>query len=165
MSDTSGTEDAAVEQAQAAVDLAYMRHAIVLAKQAGDRGEVPVGAVVVKDGKIIGVGANQPIGSHDPSAHAEIVALRSGGQQTGNYRLTGSSLYVTLEPCPMCLGAMVHARIARIVFAAHDPKTGALGGAVDLVGSPAFKHRPEIQGGVLAEEAAVLLKEFFAARR
>lgn len=146
-------------------DIAFMRRALELAHAAEQAGEVPVGAVVALDGQVLGEGFNQPISGQDPTAHAEVVALRDAANTLKNYRLTGASLYVTLEPCPMCLGAMVHARIKRLVFAAHDPKTGAAGGATDLTGSAAFKHRVEIQGGVLAGEAGALLKDFFAARR
>lgn len=142
-----------------------MRRALELARAAEAAGEVPVGAVLVQGNEIIGEGSNRPIALHDPTAHAEIIALRQAAKAQANYRLTGSTLYVTLEPCPMCVGAIAHARVARVVFAAADPKTGALGGATDLAASPAFKHRFSFEGGVLAEEAASVLKRFFQARR
>ncbi len=129
-------------------DAAFMRRALELARQAEESGEVPVGAVLVKNDLVIGEGANQPVASHDPTAHAEIMALRNAAIATANYRLTDSTMYVTLEPCPMCVGAMVHARVARVVFGASDPKTGALGGATDLSDCAAFTHRFEVAGGV-----------------
>lgn len=146
-------------------DHIFMGRALELARQAETLGEVPVGAVVVRDNEIIGEGANCPIASHDPTAHAEIIALRHAAKTSQNYRLTGSTMYVTLEPCPMCVGAMVHARVERVVFAAHDPKTGALGGAVDISDSVAIKHHLKVAGGCRAEEAAMQLKQFFASRR
>jgi tRNA(adenine34) deaminase len=142
-----------------------MREALGLAEEAGARGEVPVGAVVVKDGEVIGRGSNRPIGQNDPTAHAEIVALREAAARLGNYRLPGCELYVTLEPCAMCVGAMLHARLARVVFGAPDPKTGACGGALDLAGTGAINHQTAFQGGLLADESAGLLRRFFAARR
>jgi len=142
-----------------------MRSAMALASAAAAQGEVPVGAVVVKDGEIIGRGSNQPIGTHDPTAHAEIVALRDAAAQLGNYRLVGCELYVTLEPCAMCVGAMLHARLARVIFGASDPKTGACGGALDLAREPALNHHTTFAGGVLEEECGALLKRFFAERR
>lgn len=142
-----------------------MREALALARQAGAAGEVPVGAVVVKDGQIIGRGYNQPILRHDPTAHAEVMALRDAAQHLGNYRLTNCELYVTLEPCCMCVGAMMHARIARVVFGAADPKTGACGSVVDLFSEARLNHHAEVCGGLLAEESSLLLKEFFALRR
>lgn len=146
-------------------DVNFMRRAIQLAQRAEAEGEVPVGAVVVQEREIVGEGSNKPISSHDPTAHAEIVALRNAGRAAENYRLSGATVYVTLEPCPMCLGAMMQARVKRVVFGASDPKTGALGGAADLSESAAFKHGLEVAGGVLAAEAGSLLREFFAARR
>ncbi len=143
----------------------HMREALALARQAGAAGEVPVGAVVVKDGQIIGRGYNQPILRHDPTAHAEVMALRDAAQHLGNYRLTNCELYVTLEPCCMCVGAMMHARIARVVFGAADPKTGACGSVVDLFSEARLNHHAEVCGGLLAEESSLLLKEFFALRR
>ena len=146
-------------------DQRWIKEAIVLAKQAADDGEVPVGAVVVKDGKIIGRGWNQNIGLNDPTAHAEIMAMREAGNSQANHRLPGCTLYVTLEPCVMCAGAMIHARLERIVFAATDPKTGAAGGKFDLLSNPAHNHAPVINGGCLAEECSALLKDFFRQRR
>jgi len=144
---------------------AYMRLALEQAQQAWNLGEVPVGAVVVKDGVVIAVGCNQPIGKHDPTAHAEIVALRAAAEKLGNYRLPGCELYVTLEPCVMCSGAMLHARLAKVVFGAADPKTGACGSVVNLFEQEQLNHHTEIEGGVLAEECGAMLKNFFAARR
>jgi len=146
-------------------DLHFMAEALVLAEEAARAGEVPVGAVVVKDGAIIGRGYNRPITTSDPTAHAEIVALREAAAALGNYRLIGCDLYVTLEPCVMCVGAMVHARIARIVYGASDPKTGACGSIVDLPGLATFNHHGLFEGGVLAEECSGALKRFFAERR
>ena len=142
-----------------------MLEALVLARQAAAAGEVPVGAVVVKDSQIIGRGYNQPIFRHDPSAHAEVMALRDAAQHLGNYRLTNCELYVTLEPCCMCVGAILHARIARVVFAAVDPKTGACGSIVNLFAEARLNHHAEVAGGLLADESSQLLKEFFARRR
>jgi len=146
-------------------DRQWINEAVVLARQAAAEGEVPVGAVVVKDGKIIGRGWNQNIGLSDPTAHAEIMALREAGSTLGNYRLPGCTLYVTLEPCVMCAGAMIHARLERIVFAASDPKTGAAGGKFDLLSNPAHNHAPTVNGGCLADECSALLKDFFRQRR
>lgn len=143
----------------------WMGEALLLARRAGEEDEVPVGAVVVREGKIIGRGWNRNISLHDPSAHAEIIAMREAGIALGNYRLNGCTLYVTLEPCSMCAGAMIHARLDRIVFGADDPKTGAAGGKFDLLGNPAHNHAPEISGGCLAAECSVLLKDFFRQRR
>ncbi len=143
---------------------AYMRAALELAAEAARRGEVPVGAVVVRDGAIVGRGYNRPISSADPTAHAEVVAMREAALALGNYRLPGCELYVTLEPCAMCVGAMVHARIARIVYGARDPKTGACGSLVDLT-TLATNHHGRFEGGLLADECAALLRGFFAERR
>ena len=143
----------------------YMRDALALAKQAAAAGEVPVGAVIVKDNEIIGRGYNQPISRNDPSAHAEVMALRDAAQHLGNYRLTNCDLYVTLEPCCMCVGAIMHARIARVFFGAADPKTGACGSVVNLFAETRLNHHAEVSGGLLAEESAQLLSEFFARRR
>jgi tRNA(adenine34) deaminase len=143
----------------------WIRQALLLARRAEAAGEVPVGAVVVQDDAVIGEGWNHPIGSHDPTAHAEIQALRAAGAALGNYRLNGCTLYVTLEPCPMCVGAMIHARIARLVYGASDPKTGAAGGAFDLLNAPQHNHRIETTAGVLADECGVQLKSFFQTRR
>jgi tRNA(adenine34) deaminase len=142
-----------------------MRQALALAAQAADAGEVPVGAVVVKEGRIIGRGYNRPISSRDPTAHAEIVALRDAAASEGNYRLPGCDLYVTLEPCAMCVGAMVHARISRVVYGARDPKTGACGSIVDLPALAHWNHHGVFTGGVLAQECGAVLRAFFASRR
>ncbi len=142
-----------------------MREALTLARSAWDLGEVPVGAVVVKDGEIIGRGFNRSITSNDPTTHAEIVALRDAALYLKNYRLTECELYVTLEPCVMCVGAMLHARLTRIVFGAHDPKTGACGSVIDLPAEKKLNHHATFEGGVLAEECSQLLKAFFAERR
>jgi tRNA(adenine34) deaminase len=146
-------------------NLIFMREAISLAHEAGAAGEVPVGAVVVKDGIIIGRGFNSPIANHDPTAHAEIRALRDAAEKIGNYRLPECELYVTLEPCAMCVGAIMHARIAHVVFGASDPKTGAAGSVVNLFDETKLNHHAEVMGGVMADECAALLKKFFAARR
>lgn len=142
-----------------------MREALALAQCAWDRGEVPVGAVVVKDGEIIGRGFNQPITSHDPTTHAEIVALREASAHLKNYRLTDCELYVTLEPCMMCVGAMLHARLKRVVFGAADPKTGAAGSVLNLFEQPLLNHHTALEGGVLADECGAVLRDFFAERR
>lgn len=146
-------------------DSAYMSLALELARQAAALDEVPVGAVVVRDGEVIGRGFNRPIGGHDPTAHAEVAALRDAGARAGNYRLPGATLYVTLEPCVMCIGAIFHARIARVVFGARDPKTGAAGSVLDLFGEQRLNHHAVVEGGVLAAECGALLSGFFAARR
>jgi tRNA(adenine34) deaminase len=146
-------------------DADYMRHALKLASQAQDAGEVPVGAVVVQDGVIIGRGFNAPISRHDPSAHAEMMALRDAAQNIGNYRLVGCELFVTLEPCLMCVGAMFHARIGRVMFGAHDPKTGAAGSVFNLFAETRLNHHARIHGGVLADECGLMLSNFFALRR
>jgi tRNA(adenine34) deaminase len=146
-------------------DSLFMQEALALAREAGAAGEVPVGAVVVLDGKIVGRGLNQPICAHDPTAHAEIMALRAAARHMENYRLPGCELYVTLEPCTMCSGAIFHARIARIIFGARDPKTGAAGSVLDLYAEPRLNHHAEIVGGVLGDECGALLSSFFAARR
>jgi tRNA(adenine34) deaminase len=143
-----------------------MQRALELAQRAEAAGEVPVGALLVRDDAIIGEGWNRPIGTHDPTAHAEVVALRDAAARAGNYRLPGATLYVTLEPCPMCAGAIVHARVARVVFAATDPRAGAAGSVFDLLPSDGrFNHQVSCQGGVLAEQSSALLKDFFRARR
>lgn len=144
---------------------AWMRRALELAARAEAEGEVPVGALVVMNGEIIGQGWNRPISSHDPTAHAEIVALRAAANKLGNYRLIGSTLYVTLEPCPMCAGAIVHARIQRVVFGATDPLAGAAGSVFNILESAALNHRVQLEGGVLADECGARLKTFFQARR
>lgn len=146
-------------------DEAFMRLALDEARAAAEAGEVPVGAVLVKDGAVVATGRNAPIGSHDPSAHAEMVALREGARRLGNYRLDGCTLYVTLEPCAMCSGAMLHARLDRVVYGAADPKTGAAGSVIDLFAQPQLNHQTQVQGGVLASEGAELLRGFFKERR
>lgn len=146
-------------------DELYMREAMLLADAAQARGEVPVGAVVVSAGAIIGRGYNQPVSSSDPSAHAEIVALRDAASRIGNYRLVDCELYVTLEPCVMCAGAIMHARIARLVFGAADPKTGACGSVVDLFAHAKLNHHTSVHGGLLAGECGAALSRFFARRR
>ena len=143
----------------------YMRVALAEAQRAGACGEVPVGAVVVLDGEIVGRGYNQPIGRHDPTAHAEIVALRDAAMKLGNYRLPGCELFVTLEPCAMCSGAIMHARVARVVFGARDPKTGVAGSVIDLFAEARLNHHARIEGGVLAQDCGRMLSSFFAARR
>ena len=148
-----------------AADAGWMALALAQARLAGSAGEVPVGAVVVKEGRVVAVGHNRPVNRHDPTAHAEIEALRAAATALGNYRLDGCSLYVTLEPCAMCAGAMLHARLARVVFGAHDPKTGAAGSVVDLFAEPRLNHQTQAQGGVLGAECGALLKGFFAGRR
>lgn len=142
-----------------------MRRALSQAQNAWALGEVPVGAIVVKEGEIIATGFNQPIGTHDMTAHAEIMALRAAASILGNYRLPGCELYVTLEPCAMCAGAMMHARLSRIVFGAADPKTGVCGSVLNLFQETRLNHHTEVIGGVLAEECGALLKDFFAMRR
>lgn len=142
-----------------------MRRALELAAHAEAAGEVPIGAVLVKNGEIVGEGWNHPIGAPDPTAHAEIAALRDGAARCGNYRLPDTTLYATLEPCTMCAGAIVHARVGRLVFGACDPKAGAAGSVADIFSLPALNHRVEVTGGVLAAESAQLLKRFFASRR
>jgi len=143
----------------------FMREALMQAKEAGACEEVPVGAIVVLNGEIVGRGFNQPIGRHDPTAHAEVMALRDAAARLGNYRLPGCELFVTLEPCAMCSGAIMHARIARVVFGARDPKTGVAGSVIDLFGEAKLNHHASVVGGVLAEECGGLLSSFFAARR
>jgi tRNA(adenine34) deaminase len=146
-------------------DNEFMGLALDLAREAGAAGEVPVGALVVIDGEVVGRGFNRPIGRHDPTAHAEIMALRDAATRLGNYRLPGSTLFVTLEPCAMCAGAIMHARVGRVVFGARDPKTGAAGSVIDLFAEPRLNHHTAITGGVLADECGGLLSGFFAARR
>lgn len=146
-------------------DEQWMKQALELALQAQKAGEVPVGAVLVLNNEVIGEGWNQPISAHDPCAHAEILALRAGALQLNNYRLLNSTLYVTLEPCAMCAGAMVHARIQRLVFAAFDPKTGAAGSVMNILQDPRLNHRVQIEGGLFSEASSSLLRKFFQARR
>jgi len=146
-------------------DADYMRQALELANQAQAAGEVPVGAVVVQDGVVIGRGFNAPISRHDPSSHAEMMALRDAAQRLGNYRLAGCELFVTLEPCLMCAGAIMHARIARVVYGASDAKTGVCGSVMDVFAERNLNHHAEVTGGVLAEECGAMLSNFFAMRR
>lgn len=149
----------------AGVDETFMRAALELGREARRRGEVPVGAVVVLDDEVIGRGFNQPIGTHDPTAHAEIVALRDAAKRIGNYRLTGAMVYVTIEPCQMCVGAMIHARIARVIYGAREPKAGAIESAMRAHEHPSLNHRIAATGGVLEAECRTLIQEFFAERR
>lgn len=146
-------------------DAFFMAQALEQAQKAWDLGEVPVGAVLVRNGEVVAVGCNQPIGAHDPTAHAEIIALRAAAQALGNYRLPGCDLYVTLEPCVMCAGAMMHARLSRVIFGASDPKTGACGSIIDLFAQEKLNHHTEVIGGVMAHECSALLKDFFVQRR
>ena len=143
----------------------WMEHALVLAERGAQQDEVPVGAVVIRDGEVLGEGWNRPIGSNDPTAHAEIVALRDAAQKTANYRLSGATLYVTLEPCLMCAGAMIHARIARLVFGAGDPKRGAVNSTAQVFDTQGLNHRVQVEGGVLAEQCGLRLQAFFRERR
>lgn len=165
---SAGTQSRA-EAAPAArvtmTDESFMHEALALAREAWAAGEVPVGAVVVKDGGIVGRGFNAPISTHDPSGHAEIRALRDAATRLGNYRLVDCTLYVTLEPCAMCAGAIMHARLARVAFGAADPKTGAAGSVVDLFADKRLNHHTEVTAGVLSEDCAGLLRQFFAERR
>jgi tRNA(adenine34) deaminase len=158
------TEQAEIKDQQTA-DECYMQLALALAQEAATAGEVPVGAIVVKDGVVIGRGGNSPIDTHDPTAHAEIVALRDAAKNLGNYRLVGCSLYVTLEPCAMCTGAIQHARIARLVYGANDPKTGACGSVVNLMAEPKLNHHTEVVSGILYAKCGAMLSEFFSNRR
>ena len=146
-------------------DEAWMAEALDLARRAEAEGEVPIGAVVVRDGEVIGRGWNRNISLNDPSAHAEIIAMREAGRAVGNHRLVDCSLYVTLEPCPMCAGAMIHARLERMVFGAGDPKTGAAGGRFDHLSDPAHNHSVQVTGGCMEQECSALLKQFFRRRR
>lgn len=146
-------------------DEKFMRRALKLAAEGAAKGEVPVGAVLVKDGEIVAEGFNQPISSNDPTAHAEIVVLRAAGKSLENYRLTDTTLYVTLEPCSMCAGSLVWSRVKRLVFGASEPRTGAVGSVFDIPRDERLNHRLEVTAGVLAEESSALLQEFFRARR
>lgn len=146
-------------------DIDYMQRALELAEEAAAKGEVPVGAVVVREGEVIGEGYNRPVSTYDPTAHAEIVALRDAARYAGNYRLVDATLYVTLEPCVMCAGAIVHARVGRLVFGAHDPKTGAAGSVFDIFSAGKSNHVVEVTGGILADQSRVLLTSFFRERR
>ncbi len=148
-----------------AADETFMQAALQQAQNAAAAGEAPVGAVLVIAGDVVASGHNRTLADYDPSGHAEVVVLRAGGRAAGNHRLTGATLYVTLEPCAMCVGAIVQARLARVVFGAYDRKAGALGSAIDLTDSVAFNHRFDVQGGLLADECAAILQDFFSARR
>ena len=150
---------------QAELDRQFMQQALDQAKLAAMAGEVPVGAVLVKDGKIISRGFNQPIGNSDPSAHAEMIALRSAAQLESNYRLPGTTLYVTLEPCIMCAGAMLHARVERLVFGATDPKTGAAGSVLNVFSEKQINHQTQVEGGIMDDECGQVLRDFFKGRR
>ena len=149
----------------AASDETWMRRALELAQRARDEGEVPVGAIVVLEGNVVGEGWNRPISGSDATSHAEIEAIRAACRELRNYRLTGATLYVTLEPCAMCIGAMFHARIANVVFGASDPKTGAAGSVINLFAEQKLNHHALVEGGVLAQESGELLRTFFASRR
>lgn len=150
---------------QAELDRQFMQQALDQAKLAAIAGEVPVGAVLVRDGKIIAQGFNQPIGNSDPSAHAEMMTLRSAAQAESNYRLPGTTLYVTLEPCTMCAGAMLHARVDRVVFGASDPKTGAAGSVLNVFSEKQINHQTQVEGGIMGEECGQVLRDFFKERR
>jgi tRNA(adenine34) deaminase len=155
----------ATRNSQLETDLHWMRHALSLAARAREEGEVPVGAVLVKDGQAIGEGWNRPISGHDPTAHAEIMALRAAARFLNNYRLLDTTLYVTLEPCVMCAGALIHARVARLVYGAADPKTGAAGSVADIFAAPYVNHRLVVEAGLMAKECGGLLSSFFKERR
>lgn len=161
----SGDKCIAGNLTDSAINQHWMRRAIELARVAEGEGEVPVGALVVRDGAVLGEGYNHPIGSSDPTAHAEILALRAAGLAAGNYRLPGTTLYVTLEPCPMCAGALVHARIQRVVYGASDSRFGAVGSVMNVVDSERLNHRCEVVAGVLRQPCADMLAAFFKARR
>ena len=150
---------------QSELDRQFMQQALEMARLAAKAGEVPVGAVLVRDGQVIASAFNQPITQHDPSAHAEMLALRAAAESERNYRLPGTTLYVTLEPCTMCAGAMLHARIDRVVFGAYDPKTGAAGSVLDVFSEKQINHQTEVHGGMMSEECGQLLRDFFKERR
>ena len=147
------------------VDIKWMQKALELARKAEAAGEVPVGAILVKDEQLVAEGWNQPISSHDATSHAEIMAMRAAGKSLNNYRLIDTTMYVTLEPCSMCVGAMIHARVSKVVYAASEPRTGALGGAIDLLKSNDHNHDFDVVSGVLAEESREMLQNFFQSRR
>ena len=153
------------DAARVAIDLEWMQRALALADNAAAAGEVPVGAVLVRDGEELGSGWNAPLGSNDPTAHAEVMALRAAAAAVSNYRLPGSTLYTTMEPCPMCAGAVVQARVARVVYAARDERWGAVESVFEILGSRRLNHHVDCEGGLLAEESVRRLKDFFAARR
>jgi len=165
MADEQNLPSQAEQNQQGLHDIQFMQAAYQQALLARNEGEVPVGAVVVKDGKIIATGYNRPIGKHDPTAHAEIMALRAAAELIGNYRLPGCELYVTLEPCMMCAGAMMHARLARVIYAASDPKTGVAGSLLNVFEHGQLNHHTQVTNGVLADECSSMLKDFFAQRR
>lgn len=150
---------------QAELDRQFMQQALSQAKLAADAGEVPVGAVLVRDGQVISTGFNQPITNSDPSAHAEMMALRAAAQSESNYRLPGTTLYVTLEPCTMCAGAMLHARVERVVFGATDLKTGAAGSVLNVFSEKQINHQTQVEGGIMGEECGQVLRDFFKERR
>lgn len=150
---------------QAELDRQFMQQALDQAKLAANAGEVPVGAVLVRDGQIISTGFNQPIANSDPSAHAEMMALRTAAQNESNYRLPGTTLYVTLEPCTMCAGAMLHARVERVVFGAADPKTGAAGSVLNVFSEKQINHQTQVEGGIMGEECGQILRDFFKGQR
>ena len=154
-----------MEVRQRTIDQDFMVKAVQLAVAAADNGEVPVGAIIVLDGVVVGAGSNNPIAANDPSAHAEINAIRSAGTALNNYRLTGSTLYVTLEPCCMCAGAILNARINRVVFGCHDQRSGAVGSKVNLLEIPFLNHRCQVESGVLKDQCQQLLQDFFAEKR
>lgn len=162
---SNSTEGNSPDTGALATDQAFMQQALQLAQAAALAGEVPVGAIVVKDGIIIGRGGNAPIDSHDPTAHAEIMAIRQAAQHLENYRLVGCTLYVTLEPCAMCAGAIQHARIARLVYGANDPKTGACGSVINLMAESKLNHHTHVTPGVMAQECGSTLSAFFSERR
>ena len=161
----SGLTSPIIEQEQAVLDLQWMGLAVEEAKAAASRGEIPVGAVVVLDGRLVSRAGNASVSLSDPTGHAEVLALRAAGASLGNYRVPGTILYATVEPCPMCMGAVLHARVSRLVYGCVDPKGGAAGSVVDLAGNPQLNHHLSVTGGVREEECATLLREFFAARR
>ena len=150
---------------QQSLDEFWMQHALVLAQRAEAEGEVPIGAVLVRDEQVIGEGWNQPIGANDPTSHAEIMALRAAASHINNYRLLNTTLYVTLEPCSMCAGAIIHSRVKRVVYGASDPKGGAAGSVFDILGTDKLNHKVEVTPGILAKKCSELLKEFFKSRR
>lgn len=161
----SGPESPISEREQAIQDLQWMGVAIEEAEAAGRRGEIPVGAVVVLNGRLVGRAGNASVSLNDPTAHAEVLALRAAGASLANYRVPGAILYATVEPCPMCMGAVLHARVSRLVYGCLDPKGGAAGSVVDLAGNPRLNHHLTVTGGIRKADCAALLKEFFAARR
>jgi tRNA(adenine34) deaminase len=162
MADTSAVAEMVADTAG---DVKWMRHALLLAQRAEQEGEVPVGAVIVRNDELLAEGWNQPVVSHDPTAHAEVMALRAAGLAEQNYRLLDTTLYVTLEPCVMCAGAIIHARVSRVVFGATDPRVGAAGSAFSLLGNDQFNHLVQVEGGLMADECSEMLRAFFKARR